>query len=464
VDENEGVGEDEDYDNRKQVMEEWQTLVHVCRRWRTIVVGSKNRLSLRLVCTSETPTRDTLDVWPALPLVIDENAFLSEGADNIVAALEYSDRVNQIRLRLGGSPMEIVLAAMEVPFPNLTCLVLYSNQTVTILPDSFLDGYAPSMKFLRLSRIPIPGLPGLLLRSIELCHLYLHSIPHSGYFSPEEFVTCLSALRNLLNISLQFESPLSRPDRGSRRPLPLTRTSLPKLGNLNFHGVSEYLEDLLVRIDAPQLKCLDVAFFNQIDFDTPQLVQFVGRTPRLNALEVAHLRFRGGAAEAAAGVSLLSLMDQVEENYPAPVNVKILCRELDWQVSSLEQLFTPFFPSILTLEDLYTHQTQYPKPDWKDNVEDALWLALLHPFTSVKNLYLSKEFAPRIAPVLQELVGGGTTELLPTLQNIFTEELEPSGPVQEAIGTFIAARRFSGHPIAVSRWERDLNREVVYGP
>jgi hypothetical protein len=378
--------------------------------------------------------------------------------NNIVAALEYSDRLDKIKL--SGSPMENVLAAMRVPFPNLILLDLQSSGLVTAVPDSFLDGYAPNLQILTLSRIPIPGLPGLLLRSTQLSYLHLYGIPHSAYFSPEEIVTCLSTLTRLDNIFLGFESPLSRPDRTSRRPPSLKRTFLPELRNLYFHGVSEYLEDLLVHIDAPSLSDLNITFFNQIDFDTPQLVQFISRTPRLNAVEIAHLRFRGGAA----GVGLLSLMDE-QKAYYQPVKLEILCRELDWQVSSLEQLVTPFFLSVFMPEDLYIYQTQYSEPDWKDNVENGLWLALLHPFTAVKNLRLSKEFAPRILPALQELVGGRMPEVLPTLQNIFIEELEASGPVQEAIGTFVAARQHSSHPVTVSLWEGYMpHRGQYYGP
>jgi hypothetical protein len=84
-------------------------------------------------------------------------------------------------------------------------------------------------------------------------------------------------------------------------------------------------------------------------------------------------------------------------------------------------------------------------------------LDLLLPFTAVKNLYLSKEFAPGIAAALQELVGGRITEVLPSLQNIFVEGLEPSGPFQENIGQFVAARQLSGHPIAISVWDKDSN-------
>jgi len=94
---------------------------------------------------------------------------------------------------------------------------------------------------------------------------------------------------------------------------------------------------------------------------------------------------------------------------------------------------------------------------WQDDIRNSEWLELLHPFTSVKNLYLSKELSPRIAPSLRELVGRRASEALPTLQNLFLEELHSplARPVEEAIGRFVAARQLSNHPVAISQWERD---------
>jgi len=103
------------------------------------------------------------------------------------------------------------------------------------------------------------------------------------------------------------------------------------------------------------------------------------------------------------------------------------------------------------IEDLYIEH-QYSQLVWKnDAIENILWLELLRPFPAVKNLYLSKEFAPGIAAALQEIVG---TEVLPSLQNIFVERLEASGPFQENIGKFVAARELSGHSITISVWDR----------
>jgi hypothetical protein len=71
----------------------------------------------------------------------------------------------------------------------------------------------------------------------------------------------------------------------------------------------------------------------------------------------------------------------------------------------------------------------------------------------VKNLYLCERIMPRIAPALQELVGARTTEVLATLENIFLKGLQPSGPLQEGIEKFVAARQLTSHPVAVSRWD-----------
>jgi hypothetical protein len=451
----------------KQVTEAWRTLVHVCRRWRGVVFGSPRRLDLHLVYQPGTPARDTLDVWPALLLEIQSGyperspapAYYSADSimDDIFAVLEHSARVYKIYLekRLTSClHMKKVVAAMQGPFPELTDLVLHWFETDTsgpVIPDSFLGGSAPRLRELRLFRFPFPGLPKLLLSAPHLVDLHLHHFSPSDCLSLEAMVTSLSTLTSLESLALEFGSP--RPDPAGRRPPPSTRSVLPALTWLMFRGVSEYLEDLLVRIDVPQLSTLNTILFNQIDFYTPQLVRFISRTPNLNVLEIAELCFGVDTA----WISLSSLAEH-QAGHQSAVNVQISCQDLDWQVSSLEQLCTLFLPSTSAPEGLYIY---YPwndsgRPYRKDtgNVENALWLALLHPFTAAKNLYLSKEFTPCIAPALQELAGGRTTEFLPTLQNIFLEEVEPSGPAQEAIGTFVAARQLSGHPVSISRWER----------
>jgi hypothetical protein len=108
------------------------------------------------------------------------------------------------------------------------------------------------------------------------------------------------------------------------------------------------------------------------------------------------------------------------------------------------------------VEHLYVLGDVYWRPPWQDDIENTQWLELFHPFTTVKNLYLSWAFVPHIMPTLQELVGERVTEVLPNLQSIgvFLEDLQKSGFVPETIRQFIAARQLSSCPIAIYYWTR----------
>jgi hypothetical protein len=407
---------------------------------------------LRLVCSAKTPAKDTLDIWPALPLIIQEGTRLTEGVDNIVALLEHSGRVRQVNLGipdLSDSQLDKILAAMQKPLPKLTNLWFKSYGTVTVVPDSFLGGSAPRLQGLLLSNVPFPGVPKLLLSATRLVDLRLLNIPRSGHISLEAMLTAFTVLTNLRLLCLEFRSPRSIPDQESRHLHPQIRSVLPVLTELRFKGVSEYLDNLVACIDAPLLFHLSITFFNDTVFDTPQLVRFISRTPLLTRPEKAGVSFGDGTAR-------VNLSSQTS-NY-GELSVKIPCRELDWQVSCLEQICTLCLPPLSTLEDLYIYRASHSQLDRQDMIGNVPWLELLHPFTAVKNLYLSEEFVQHIVPALQELVGGRATEVLPTLHNIFLEGLQPSEAAQEGIQQFVAARQVTSHPITVSRWDRDRRK------
>jgi hypothetical protein len=389
--------------------------------------------------------------------------------NNIMAVLaRRRSRVCQIKLvGLQSSQLEEVSAAMQEPFLELMHLELWSNdETMPVLPDSFLGGFVPDLRFLWLAGVPVPSLPKLLLSATHLVDLHLVGIPHSGYVSPEAMVTALSTLTSLDSLSLKFQSPLSYPDGRSQRPPPPTPFALPVLTYLWFKGASEYLDDLVARIDAPQLEYLNICFFNQLIFNTPEFVKFVGRTPTLNAPEKARVSFERGAAR----VSLSSETSQTS-GYGELV-VEISCTAPDWQLSSLGQVCNSCLPRLSKLESLCIFEHQSLQTDWQDNIENTQWTEVFYPFTNVKNLYLSEVFAPRIAPALQEPLRSlgkikdglpalqfiadtsSITDALPTLRNIFLEGLQPSEPIQKAIGEFVSSREVTGHLIAVSPWDR----------
>ena len=450
----------DEHENELEAMWAWQSLVHVCRRWRSIVFGSPHRLNLRLICTPNTRARDMSDIWPALPLVVQDLGYYKKSVGGIIALLERSDLVRRVsRIDLWnavGRDLEDILEAMQVPFPELTRLKLNRrpDETQPVLPfsDSFLGGSASRLRSLWFYHIPYPGLPKLLLSATNLTHLRLKHIPDSGYIPPEAMAACLSTLTSLEKLTLEFRFPRPLPDQESQRPSPSIRTSLPVLDVFRFKGGAEYLEVLVAHVDAPRLRGLDITFFNDIVFVTPQITRFITHTSTFEEFDEVRVILR----ESTASVELSSAY--------AGLHVSVYCRELDWQLSFLKQVCTSSLPPspLSTLHDLYMMSApgcRWPQ-DWKDNMDYAQWLELLHSFTAVKNLYLFKGLAPCVVPALQDLVGGRTTEVLAALENIFLEELQESGPVQEGIGKFVAARRVASHPVTVSRWADHRHAEL----
>ena len=391
-----------------------------------------------------------MDVWPALPLIVRGNMDLTSGTDNIIAALGQRNRVRHVFLWIHeDQQLEEVLAAMQVSFPELTDLQLFSNGAMPpVIPDSFLDGSVPHLQYFELSGIPFPRLPKLLSSATHLSYLWLINVPHSGYISPEGMVALLSVLSSLKILSLGFKSPQSRPDQENRSLPPPKRSILPALDKIYFKGVMEYLEDLVIFIDAPQLNTLRITFFNQIDFDCLRLSQFIDRTPTLRARDEAHVQFHNWSSSVA--LRYQTSMFPVDD-----LLINILCREPDWQLSSIEQLCNSSLHPLSTVKNLYIEH-RFSGLVWKnDAIGNTLWLQLLRPFTMARNLFLSKEFSSGIAAALEEFVGDGTTEVLPSLQNIFVEGLEPSGPFRENFGPFVAARQLFDHSITVSCWNTD---------
>ena len=83
------------------------------------------------------------------------------------------------------------------------------------------------------------------------------------------------------------------------------------------------MEDLVASIDAP-IKDMGLAFFNDVVFDAPQLVQFISRTPTLKSLEKACLLLRKDFGRV--------MFSSQTSNYGG-LRVEIMCNGLEWQVS-----------------------------------------------------------------------------------------------------------------------------------
>jgi hypothetical protein len=419
---------------------DWKMLTQVCRRWRCIVLGSPWRLDLRILCTPTTPSSSLLDIWPPLPIFIYSPQFDpavdERGVENLVAAVEHRDRTSEIFIyQINGPALQRFLGAMHEPLPTLTHFCLGStDESVAMLPETFLCRSASRLQSFILLGIPFPSFPKFVLSATNIIHLHLFNIPHSGYISPDAMATCLTTLLNLKFLDLGFRSPLSRPLQVGLPPR--TCAVLPALTSLSFRGASEYLEDLLARVHTPLLQALDIQFFMDLIFDIPRTHELIDRVEWFRLLRHAWVRF-----------DLKSVA--INLRLPTRIQLEILCEERDWQLSSLAHVCHQYLP--LSRVELLAVCELNPGTSllWKDDMDSSQWLELFHPFIAVRDLYVSRQFAPFVAVALQELTEERTMEVLPMLNNLFLEGFEPSGPIQEAIKPFLSARQIFHHPIFI---------------
>jgi len=398
----------------------WHTLAHVCCRWRCVATASPRRLNLRLLCTEKRPVKRS--VWPELPIVIHavfpkSRRSRSQGMKIIIAALKQQhNRVCRIIISDIPNPLLKKFAAilMKTPFPALTQLTLQSaDKSAPVLLDSFLEGSAPRLQSFCFQGIPFPALGKLHLSYRKLSELTLDNIPHSGYISPDALVSSLSGLTRLRLLVLNFQSPRPRALRERRVPPSLARIVHPSLSMLYFKGDSEYLEDMLSRMETLMVNLhVRITFFNQLVFDTPLLRNLINRAEMFEPFHRAEISFSSYNV-------LFALFSKDGLAGSEVLGLGISCRPSDWQLSSLAQALGSSIPPLPTLERLELRENHYQPQHWQDDIENAQWLEILRPFTSVKDLVLSGQLVQLVAPALGEPIGERATEELPALQNIF---------------------------------------------
>jgi hypothetical protein len=362
------------------------------------------------------------------------------GIENIIHALQHRDRTSEIHITdINGPALATFVSVMHGQLPALTYFFLRStDESVQVLPETFMGGSAPLLQTFILWSIPFPSFPSLALTATHIVNLHLIDIPHSGYISPQVMATCVSILPNLAFLSFGFQSPLSRPSRTETSWLPLTRAVLPALTRLSFSGANEYFEDFLTRIDTPLLCSLSIVFFMDLIFHIPQLRNFVDHTKTLGSFNDACMELSGREVTMILGAS-------------THFELRIKCERPDWQLSSITEVFGQL-PLLSHVEQLEIRMSRWsPVYKWNGNpdMDSSQWLQLFHLLIAVQRLHISKTLVFHVASALQGLTDGVATGVFPALRNIFLEGLEGSGPVRQeaikSIKSFVAIRQPSDH-------------------
>jgi F-box-like len=447
---------------------EWHRLAHVCQRWRSVIFASPRRLNLRLVYTYRKPVRKDLECWPPLPIsiwyprLVLYHPLSPADEANVISALEFPDRICEINLTLTRPLLEKLTPLMQDPYPTLEYLQLGSRDLMEslVLPSGFLGGSTPQLRQIDLDGTPFPTLPLLLLSATDLASLRLYEIPDTGYFSPEALVAGLDAKSDLKYLEIHFLHPTSDLGRESPPPGPSSPTHvlLPALTEIQFRGDNAYLENLIARIDAPNIERFGITLFEQHTFELPQLAQFIGRTEKLKSspyrtsiwfwdhgFSITHyfgppssgptFRLEISCHELARQVILLSR----------------ICKQLSLLVSSVERLDIETDHVLSDAWDATAVSDPDPDPDSdmdsdSDSGAAQQWLELLAPFRRVRWLELIGTPVPSIASALEKsATGNGFREVLPSLQSLHLKGPTMSPPIK----SFVAARQRSGHVVSV---------------
>ena len=422
-------------------------LAHVCHRWRQIVFTSPHSLDLRIYCTYGTPVLKTLDYWPPFPLIVDYGGYPKlnspspEDEKNIVVALQRSDHVRSISLTVTSSLVEkLSTIALSEPFSELEDLVLLSRDNLQLtgtLPGAFRCG--PRLRTLHSTRIPIPALPHLLSPLTGLVDLQLHEIPKLGHFCPEEFANALSGAIHLETLSLHF---LSLPPRRNHLSLPLSgvleRIILSALNSLKYRGTSKFLDSFVARIDAPHLEDIDITLSSQPTMDTSQLGRFFERTEMQISLDQADVEISAHAIS----------ISFTNSSSSTPLQLKIPCEQLGWQLSSMAQVCNQCSPFLFRFNNLSIITTR--SSSVQDDVVGEQWLKLFRGFSGARSVWVTGGLTAEMLCALGN-ADGEHANVLPDLRHLRVgSPLTDYVPSWEAVQPFLASRRISSRPILVN--------------
>ncbi|KAH9018085.1 hypothetical protein EDB84DRAFT_662308 [Lactarius hengduanensis] len=416
----------------------WHRLTHVCRRWRRIVFASPRGLDLRLYCKHGTPVLKTLDYWPALPIAVQYkgcpmlNPPTPEDEDNIVAALKRSDRVCSISLTVTHSLLK-KLGTIEEPFPELEDLVLLCRNGLPLpFPSNFRWG--TRLRSLCLTRISFPTLPHLLSSCPNLVDLQLHEIFNFQSLSPQAIANALSGVTQLQSLSLHFHFPVFHPSLIAVPPLSGERLVLPALTHFKFRGTSDYLNGFVAGIDAPHLADIEITFSHWPTIDVSPLRQFIDRIEMQKCPRRADVLF----SECAISMSL------TRPRAPARLELRISCRQLNRQLSSMARIRNHFSQSLDSVKDLRIEVTR--TSSGQDSTNGERWTEFLRSFRGAERLHVAGELATDILHALRPAAGEPTNDALPALTNLYV--IGPrSGALQDAVRSIITPRKLSGSPI-----------------
>ena len=419
----------------------WIRLTHVSQRWRFLIHNSSFHLDIYLLLKNNSPSIDTLNHLPSLPLVIGYSygteAIARKDQDDIQLGLLRHGQARKIAIRAPSSSLRILLNFMKNPFPRLEDLSLLSTtaEISLALPDKL---HVPFLSRLSLHGIGLSRGLSSISSMISLSSLSLTDIRDSCYFPLKHLITQLQDLLFLEELSIGFAIPMPLPSsEGELLPAPILPVTLRALRWLTFRGVDVYIENFIAQINSPLLERLRLTLLFDLDFTLVYTTEFIRRTEGFEYL-TAKVIFNKDCTSINMG--------HYEQRDIWKLSLRVNCLPLDCKIYSATQVCGALGNILFTVEDLGLDLDVDGMPsDWESTLDIMSWYELLLPFIGVKKLQIGSSLTSKLSRTLESVCGELVQGLLPALQ-----ELEVHLDINEAeiaFFTFLKTRESTGHPV-----------------
>ena len=213
--------------------------------------------------------------------------------------------------------------------------------------------------------------------------------------------------------------------------------TLPNLRLFDFGGDSAYLEALVSRMNAPLLTRLSVNFFNQLSFSLPHLGQFVTTAENIRFSRVDFLFYHKAV--------VVFMYFSLSTSFPT-LDIRVDCKHLHWQVSSMVQIFDVLNPLFSTVVDLtLDYRSQKLSLDRHNQTDRTQWRELLRSFRNVRTLRVHDGLVGEVSRCLAS-DEEQASEIFPKLETLVCSM---GSRDEKTFAQFVRDREVAGLPIDV---------------
>lgn len=371
---------------------EWFKLIHVCKRWRSVMFASSSRLDLCIVLIPERGfSKGHMKTvmsrrFAPLPIYINYkmdyyHSVTTKDMGRIRAALKRPDRIRGITLI--GSTTDLGQLFRATNCPALESLELRDNRGTLKIPATFLQETELKLRTLKLHDVSLPSISRLLSSASTLAFL---SLVINAKLDPlPEMSLLLSHLQGLpCLLCLDLEIKKVNMDNFIDNQVPITEPKdkfrLPKLTSFHYRGHSSYFNNLVAGFESssPSPWEVDICLYDEIPLPIPQLAQFIDigehyHTVKL-VLDRKYFLF-----------TILGLSQSPHFKF-----------RTTYFPTSIMQMNSAFFKKLSTIQELVVVANYELK-------DIALWLRFLLQFPSIKALRLNSQNRFLVACALRAL-------------------------------------------------------------